>query len=154
MKDSKTILELVKTPLSFMVFFLLLVESFFGFLITNNDDSSERAILIWSSILFFGVTLLAILLLAVIKPEALSGNKKWTERFAHKLITDIYDGLDGYLSNLPNDIEYKEAWLTTSDVLKNTYVEDKEFVVFCQTMSKELDKKTEIRKKWEKYSNT
>tara|TARA_R110000868_G_scaffold154739_1_gene381000 strand:- start:203 stop:496 length:294 start_codon:yes stop_codon:yes gene_type:complete len=97
---------------------------------------------------------LAILLLAVIKPEALSGNKKWTERFAHKLITDIYDGLDGYLSNLPNDIEYKEAWLTTSDVLKNTYVEDKEFVVFCQTMSKELDKKTEIRKKWEKYSNT
>ncbi|GJM64870.1 hypothetical protein [Persicobacter diffluens] len=149
MKDSKTFLELVKTPLSFMVFYLIIVESFFGFLIANNKNNDERLILIYTAIIFFGLSFIAIIALAIFKPEALSGNKKWTERFAHKLITDIYDGLDGYLSNLPNRREYNEAWLTTSDVLKNTYVEDKEFVKFCETMSKELDKKTKIRERWQ-----
>ena len=68
------IIESVKTPIGFFVFVVLVVEAIFG-LALNNSEGSERAILIISMIGLIFALVAIVVALAVLRPEALKGER-------------------------------------------------------------------------------
>lgn len=137
-------IDLVRTPLGFFVFFLILIESLLGFMYSTSEGVYKEYLL-WSILGFLLLVFIVVLLLSLYNRVALTGKRGWVELYSYRLIMDVYHTLDGYISNLPNKVEYKEAWLTLSDVLKNSTAEDAEFNEFCHQMSKDLDTITKLR---------
>lgn len=145
--ERATLIKLVDNPISYMVLVLLVVESLFGGMaLKEGEKGAHTGLLIYTCIGFIAAFVLVVVLLAVWRPEALKGTRRWSENNAYRIADYIYSGVEGYLRNLP-DSERDEAWKFLAGLLEEEDSKDAEFKEFCQQIAKEIVKKSKIQGK-------
>lgn len=136
-----TIIDVVKTPLSFLVLGLLIVESTLGGLAVSLSE--QRPILVWAIIISFPAYTAIVVALAIWKPEALRGDRPLQREHANTFAGDLFLALDGALSNLTR-AERAEAWITVADVVTSSPSKDSTYANFCLEVAAKLKTLAEI----------
>ena len=128
-------IDAVKTPLAFLVLGFLVVDGTVASLAVALSE--YRAPLVWTVILSIPVFILTVVGLAVVRPEALRGERPLHDMHANQFASDLYLALDGALSNL-EPAERAEAWLTVADVIVSSSATDMSYSRFCSSVAGRL----------------
>jgi uncharacterized SAM-binding protein YcdF (DUF218 family) len=139
----KNIINAVTTPLAFLVLSLLVVETLLGGMAGAFEQ--QRTLLIWVIIIFLAAFILTVVGLAILRPEALSGNRPWQPDLAQRLADDLVMSLDGAFNNL-SPRSQEQAWETVADVITSDEDVNKEYFAFCFIVAKRLRKQNEVRR--------
>src|SRR5580658_8668978 len=136
------LVKLVDNPISYLVLVLLVVEALFGGMAWKEGDKGPHtSLLIWACILFIAGFVLVVVVLAVWRPEALKGRRRWGEYEPFRIADNVYSVIDGYLRNLP-DNDRLEAWQSLSGLFENQPTEDPEFKEFCKRIAETITMKS------------
>jgi hypothetical protein len=137
------IIGAVKTPLGFLVLAELIYSPVLGWLLVKASTSET---LIVSTLLAMSAIVAVVIFLAVYQPEALKGERPLQKEHAEQFANDIFDTLEGYVSNLTVKDE-KEAWLTTVDVIASRGEDssNSEFKDWCRDFSAHLKRKANTK---------
>src|SRR5258708_39263982 len=138
------IIEVVTTPLAFLVLGLLVIESLLGGLALRFGLQP----LLLNAIVGFPIGLIiVVVVLAKFWPEVLAGKRAWRTEYTNQFADDIYMALEGPLSNLPLE-DQAEAWLTVADVITAERA-DPEYYAFCEAVATRLIYKTKLKGRWQ-----
>jgi hypothetical protein len=136
-----SVIRVVTTPLSFLVLAMLIAS---GFLFRIQDQQQ-----VWFLLIFIAVLCLIVLVLAIVKMEALLGEKPWPEYLAIQMASDIYTAVEPQLLNLPVS-EREEAWEMLIEVLKSHTESPKGYQKFCELIGKNIRQKSKIGQRFAK----
>jgi len=138
----KSIIEVIKTPISFLVLILLIIEA--ALVPMAYSFPQHETLLIGFIIGFLILFILIIVGFSIWEPEVLSGKRSWHRDYAHTIADDIYFSLEGFLSNL-EEAEQNEGWLFLASTLNQVDTPDKDFKRFCQKVSNRILRKIQSR---------
>jgi hypothetical protein len=139
-----SIIDAVKTPLGFFVLGFLIVDGTIATLATVLSDF--RTQLIWTLIASIPAFTLAVMGVAIWRPEALKGDRPLHDAHAHQLASDLFISLSGALSNL-EPLERDEAWITVADVLTNHTKADATYDRFSTAVGSKLRTLSDVSNK-------
>jgi len=106
----------IRTPLAFYVLCLLIVEWTISGLILALPDF--RAHLVWTLDLSLAAFIIIVTVLAIWRPEALSGDRPLQKEAVQRLGSNLYTALVGAFRGLEPD-ERLEAWVMIANVITN-----------------------------------
>jgi hypothetical protein len=132
-----SIIEVVKTPLAFLVLGFLVVDGTVAALAMTLGD--YRALLVGTVILSIPAFVFTVVGLAVWRPEALRGDRPLQAVYANQFAADLFLALDGPLRNL-EPAERTEAWLTLADVITGDHQADTNYLKFCSSVAAKITK--------------
>lgn len=141
LENRSSVINAVKTPLGFLVLGLLVVDGTLAGLAMKLPN--YQGPLVWTVIVSVPILVIIVVVLAVLRPEALRGDRPWQEVYAKQFADDLYMALDGALNNL-EPLERAEAWLTVVDVITSESQPDKQYFAFCSGVAARLKKKTDL----------
>lgn len=116
-ENRTSIIDAVRSPLSFLVLMLLAIEVLlFAVLSSNKEHTVALAWVMFASLFATGILVTA---LAIRWPWALLGNQPLREWDSDALANNLYLSVDGYFSNL-TDQERADAWSMVVETLKSS----------------------------------
>jgi len=136
------IIEVVKTPLAFLVLGFLIVDGTVAALAIQLPE--YRSYLIRTVILAIPFFVLTVVGLAIFRPEALRGERALQQIFATQFASDLFIGLDGALRNLEKK-ERIEAWSIAAEVITTTKKNNKIYSDFCDEVANKIKQLANIR---------
>ncbi len=135
--DRTSVIQAVKTPLSFLVLGFLIIDGTLGGLALSLPD--YRAPLIWTVIVSVPTLVVLVAAMAIWRPEALAGARPLDKIYGRQFASDLYIALDGSLRNLTSD-ERAEAWIVVADVITTDTASDAPYRRFCSEVAAHLTK--------------
>ena len=135
-KDRANLIHAIRTPLSFLVLGFLVVDGTVATLaLTLGDD--YRAPLVWTVILSVPGFALLVVGMAMLRPEALRGDRPLDHLYGRQFASDLFIALDGSLQNLET-AERQEAWIMVADVITTGDATDGAYKRFCSEVAANL----------------
>ena len=147
--DRSALLAAVKTPLGFFTLAVLIVEAILTGLAIALQGGDRTFLVHIMPLLLAGVVIL-VAAIAVFRPEALWGKRysALENTFAESLGVEMFEALDGYMSNLDADSR-AEGYETLQDaVMNSTFGVQRETKEFCETLVTTIVRRAEIRTKY------
>ncbi|WP_316189703.1 hypothetical protein [Bradyrhizobium sp. SZCCHNS1054] len=142
-RDDVKLIEVVRTPLAFLVLGFLIVDSTVATLAMTLTD--YRTVLVATVILSIPIFIFTVVALAVWRPEALRGDRPLQAVYANQFAADLFLALDGPMKNLKT-AERTEAWLTFADVITSDPKADSTYQTFCATVAGKITKLANLGK--------
>mgnify|MGYP001122160548 FL=1 len=137
-----SIIDAVKTPLSFLVLGFIATDSTLLFLVGAAPE--HKTLLVWCAIIFVPCFVFIVVGLAIWRPEALTGYRPLEMEYAVSIAQDIFISLDGYMRNLENS-ERNEAWSTLADVLISSDNRNKTYREFSGRIAGRILKSSRVK---------
>jgi hypothetical protein len=135
--DRTSVIQAVKTPLSFLVLGFLIIDGTIGALAISLPD--YRTPLIWTVIISVPSLVVLVAAMAIWRPESLAGARPLDKIYGRQFASDLYIALDGSLRNLAPD-ERAEAWIAVADVITTDTMSDAPYRRFCTEVAAHLTK--------------
>lgn len=144
--DTRSLLDAVKTPLGFFALAVLLIEGILTSLaafLTGED----LTFLIHAMPLLLGGVVVLVALIAVFRPEALWGKRysALEKSFAESLAVEMFEALDGYMSNLDSGARSEAYELLRDAIMNSNFGQQRETGPFCETLVTTILRRAQIR---------
>jgi hypothetical protein len=130
-----SLIEAIKTPLSFLVLGFLVVDATVAGLAVTLPDF--RAPLVWTVIVSVPGFALLVAAMAWFRPEALRGDRPIGQGYGRQFASDLFIALDGSLQNL-EPAERVEAWTIVASVIISGRSDTSPYRRFCEEVSSHL----------------
>jgi hypothetical protein len=130
--SKRQLVEVVNTPIAYLTLVLLIVDGTLCGLTISLPE--YRPYLVPAVLLALTVLSTVVVVLAIVRPEALRGDRPLSLHHAQQFASDVHTAVNGYL----DPAQRAEAWTTLAELLENSPTEDASYKRFVSRVSARL----------------